>query len=122
MEKIINYVNMKKTIIYYIIAMLSAFVAASMASSWVYAADTCSEHSTMAAPKEYKTVTFVVSMHCHNCVKKINENVGFEKGVKALTVSLDDKTVVITYDTAKTDEASLKTAIEKLGYSVEVAE
>ena len=29
-----------------------------------------------------KTVTFNVSMHCKNCVKKINDNVAFEKGVK----------------------------------------
>ncbi|MGM9740550.1 MAG: heavy-metal-associated domain-containing protein [Candidatus Cryptobacteroides sp.] len=65
-----------------------------------------------------KTVTFNVSMHCGNCVKKINENISFEKGVKNLEVSLDKKTVTVTYDPAKTDVTKLKAALEKLGYKV----
>ena len=69
-----------------------------------------------------KTVTFNVTMHCEKCVKKINENVSFEKGVKDLSVSLDKKTVTVTYDPAKTDVARLKAAIEKLGYKVTVKE
>ena len=69
-----------------------------------------------------KTVTFNVSMHCKNCVKKINDNVAFEKGVKDLSVSLDQKTVTVTYDPARTDVAKLKAALEKLGYKVTVQE
>ena len=69
-----------------------------------------------------KTVTFNVSIHCEKCVKKINENISFEKGVKGLEVSLDKKTVTITYDPAKTDVTKLKAAIEKLGYKVTVQE
>ena len=34
-----------------------------------------------------------------------------------LKVSLDQKTVTITYNPAKTDEATLQKAIEKLGYT-----
>lgn len=69
-----------------------------------------------------KTVTFNVSMHCKNCVKKINENISFEKGVKNLEVSLDQKTVTVTYDPAKTDVTKLKAALEKLGYKVTLKE
>lgn len=69
-----------------------------------------------------KTVTFNVSMHCKNCVKKINDNIAFEKGVKGLEVSLDSKTVTVTYDPARTDVAKLKAALEKLGYKVTVQE
>ena len=36
-----------------------------------------------------------------------------------LKVSLDEKTVTVTYDPAKTDEATLQKAIEKLGYTAE---
>ena len=50
--------------------------------------------------------------------KKINDNIAFEKGVKDLSVSLDKKTVTISYDPSKTDEAKLKAALEKLGYTV----
>ncbi|MGN1233574.1 MAG: heavy-metal-associated domain-containing protein [Candidatus Cryptobacteroides sp.] len=69
-----------------------------------------------------KTVTFNVTMHCEKCVKKVNENIAFEKGVKDLVVSLDKKTVTVTYDPAKTDVAKLKAALEKLGYKVTLKE
>ena len=38
--------------------------------------------------------------------------------VKNLEVSLDKKTVTVTYDPAKTDVTKLKAALEKLGYKV----
>lgn len=69
--------------------------------------------------KKTETVTFTVGMHCKNCVKKVTDNISFEKGVKDLKVSLEDKTVTITYDPAKTNPETLMKAIEKLGYKVE---
>lgn len=74
---------------------------------------------TAAPKKEYKKVVFSVGLHCQNCVKKVTENISFEKGVKDLEVSLEKKTVTVTYDPAKTDIAKLQKAIEKLGYKVE---
>ncbi len=74
----------------------------------------------VAPKKEVKTVVFKVGLHCQNCVKKVKENISFEKGVKGLEVSLDSKTVTITYDPAKTDAQTLQKAIEKLGYKAEV--
>ncbi len=67
---------------------------------------------------EVKEVTFNVHLHCENCVKKVQENIAFEKGVKGLEVSLENQTVAIKYDAAKTSEETLKKAIEKLGYPV----
>ena len=67
--------------------------------------------------KKTETVTFKTSIHCKNCIKKVNDNISFEKGVKKIETSLDDKLVTITYDAAKTDETTLARAIEKLGYS-----
>lgn len=67
---------------------------------------------------EIKTAHFHVHLHCENCVKKVRENISFEKGVKDLKVSLEDQTVDIKYDASKTSEAKLKTAIEALGYNV----
>ncbi len=81
------------------------------------ASDRTSE--TAAPKKNLEKVIFSVGLHCQNCVKKVQENISFEKGVKALEVSLDKKTVTITYDPAKTDAAKLQKAIEKLGYKVE---
>lgn len=72
--------------------------------------------------KKTETVTFKTSLHCDKCVKKVNENISFEKGVKDLSVSLSEKKVTICYDPSKTDEATLAKAIEKLGYSAEKVE
>ena len=71
----------------------------------------------LAAKKKTVTVTYEVSMHCKKCVEKLNDNIAFMKGVEDLKVSLDEKTVTITYNLAKTDEAKLVKAIEKLGYT-----
>lgn len=67
---------------------------------------------------EIKEVVFSVNLHCENCVKKVQENIAFERGVKDLHVCLADQIVAIKYDSAKTSEATLKAAIEKLGYAV----
>lgn len=68
--------------------------------------------------KEVKEVTFDVHLHCANCVKKVQENIAFEKGVKGLDVCQGHQTVTVKYDPAKTSEGTLKAAIEKLGYEV----
>ena len=62
---------------------------------------------------EVKEVTFVVAIDCENCVRKVEENIAFERGVKDLKVSLEGQTVYIKYDAAKTNEEVLKAAIEK---------
>ena len=68
--------------------------------------------------KEVKEVTFNVHLHCANCVKKVQENISFEKGVKGLDICQGHQTVTVKYDPAKTSEETLKAAIEKLGYEV----
>ena len=98
---------MKKAIII-IIAALMAIPAVSMAA----------EQSSKNKKAELKEVTFVVDFDCENCAKKIRENVSFEKGVKDLKVTLENKTVALKYDAAKTSEETLKKSIEKLGYPV----
>lgn len=67
-----------------------------------------------------KEVLYQTNLHCDKCAEKIRENVSFEKGVKTLKIAVEDKTVKITYDGAKTDAEKLRKAIEKLGYKAEV--
>ena len=38
---------------------------------------------------EIKEVVFHAHLHCNSCVKKVQENIAFEKGVKGLEVSLE---------------------------------
>lgn len=66
-----------------------------------------------------ETVTYKTSMHCAKCEKKICDNVAFESGVKNLKTNLDQKTVTVTYDPAKTDKEKIAKAIKKLGYTAE---
>lgn len=112
---------MKKTLI----LTLAALMTFSMSSLYASAADMTETSALTQKQKpskkkkgEVKEVTFLVHLHCENCVKKVQENIAFEKGVKDLKVSLDDQTVALKYDAAKTSEATLKAAIEKLGYPV----
>ena len=73
-----------------------------------------------AQKNEKETVTFTVkNMSCDNCVKKIEKNIAFEKGVTDLQCQLSSKTVKVTYRTDKTSEKQLVTALKKLGYEVD---
>ena len=108
---------MKQIIVLIISALfLASPIAVAMNST------TASALQEKKVKKEKKTVTYNVSMHCKNCVAKITDNVSFLKGVEDLKVSLDEKTVTVTYDPAKTDDATLQKAIEKLGYTAEKVE
>lgn len=102
-----------------IITLVLALGALSFTAAPLLAASTESAALQQSKKKKTETVTFTVGMHCKNCVKKIVDNISFEKGVKDLKVSLEDKTVTITYDPAKTNPETLRKAIEKLGYKVE---
>ena len=67
-----------------------------------------------------ETMTYNVSMDCHSCKVKIEKNIPFEKGIKALDVDLEKKTVTVTFDKRRTDNEKVMNAIRKLGYEVEV--
>lgn len=68
--------------------------------------------------REKAEVTFLVSMTCENCQKRIEDTISFEKGVTDLHVDLSQKTVTIEYRKDKTSPDKLKAAIRKLGYTV----
>lgn len=63
-------------------------------------------------------VTYLVSMTCDNCKNRIEKTLSFEKGVTDMNVDLPAKTVTIEYNSDKTSADKLKTAIQKLGYTV----
>lgn len=104
---------MKKTVIL-IIAALVAFVAPSMVSM----NSEVSAQIFKRQKSEIKEVTFNVQLHCANCVKKVQENLAFEKGVKGLHVCMESQVIALKYDASKTDEETLKKAIIKLGVPV----
>ncbi len=111
---------MKKTIILTLAALMTISVSSAVASTIDTAEQSAltDKKPTKKKKGEIKDVTFNVHLHCENCVKKVQENIAFEKGVKGLDVSLENQTVAIKYDAAKTSEETLKKAIEELGYPV----
>ena len=77
--------------------------------------------ATAAKPKPVKrTVVYCSSVDCKNCEKKVMENISFEKGVRDVSVDLDNKTVSVVFDESKTDTLTLAKAIRKLGYEASV--
>ena len=98
-------------------------IAALMGFS-AYAANTSVTETSVSSQvfkkskAEIKEVVFHAHLHCNSCVKKVQENIAFEKGVKDMKVSLADQTVMLKYDSAKTSAEKLKAAIEELGYPV----
>ena len=74
---------------------------------------------TSKADENICTVTFETDMSCESCVKKVNENIAFEKGVKDLRVSLEEEKITVKFDKRKTSEEALAESIRKLGYKAE---
>jgi copper chaperone CopZ len=72
------------------------------------------------ASAKSKTDTLVVTttpqMHCANCENKIKNNLRFEKGIKDILTSVNDQTVTIVYNPAKTDKQKIESAFPKFGY------
>jgi copper chaperone CopZ len=68
---------------------------------------------------ETKTATFTVSpqMTCANCENKIKSNLRFENGVLDVTPSVKKQTVVVQYDSDKTNVSNLKQGFTKIGYT-----
>jgi len=66
------------------------------------------------AKAERQTVIFDVDIHCQNCINKIEKNIAFEPGVKDLECDLEQKTVTITFDPAKTSVDQLLEAFAKI--------
>lgn len=76
------------------------------------------ELSAQKPKEESKIATVVIAseIDCNHCKEKIEKNIAFEKGVKELFVSLENKTVTISYRKDKNSAEKLCEAINKLGY------
>jgi Cu2+-exporting ATPase len=68
------------------------------------------------AKKKKEVVNFKIEeMHCDNCIKKIEKNIAFEKGVTDLKCDLKTHTAEVTYKTDKTDLDKIVSAFKKIG-------
>lgn len=60
-------------------------------------------------------VFYLDGLDCQNCVKKVEKNIAFEKGVTGLKCNLDNGTATVTYKVDKTDVTKLTEAFDKIG-------
>lgn len=67
-----------------------------------------------------KTTVFLTDMDCAHCQKRIEAAIPFEKGVKDVKVDLKTKLVDVTYDPAKTNDATLIKAFAKIKVKAQV--
>lgn len=82
----------------------------------------CPSEAVAATPVEIRTAVFKTHLHCENCVKKVQENIAFLKGVKDLKVSLEEQTVTVSFNASKTNSQTLASEIMKLGYPAKLLE
>ena len=71
---------------------------------------------------DYETINYVAilcrmyeAMDCDHCIKKIEKNIAFEKGVTDLKCDLSTRTAIVTYKTDKTSKTRLAAAFKKIG-------
>lgn len=73
--------------------------------------------SDQAVADIWETHTFGIDgMTCDNCVKTVTKALKRVSGVKDVTVSREDATATVTFDSTKTDMPALHDALLKAGY------
>lgn len=72
--------------------------------------------SKKSQKKEVEIMLSIPDLDCPNCVKKIEAKMPYEKGVRDLKVSLEDRTIWISFEEAKTNKEELAKALDKLGF------
>jgi copper chaperone len=60
----------------------------------------------------------VVGMTCDGCVQSVSKAIGSVPGVSKVEVSLERNVATVEYDSARTTEGVLKSAIEDAGYDI----
>lgn len=79
--------------------------------------------SLLASAKELRTITFKVEqMVCVNCEAKVKREIPYIKGIKKMKTSIENKTVVITFDAEKTSIEDIQKGFAKFGYKAEPIE
>ncbi|MBK9176209.1 MAG: heavy-metal-associated domain-containing protein [Flavobacteriales bacterium] len=73
----------------------------------------------VVAQKRTEHLEIQSSTVCDMCVKTIETNLIYEKGVKKVHVSLDSSLVHIDYDARKNSPEGLRAALIKLGYAAD---
>jgi periplasmic mercuric ion binding protein len=76
----------------------------------------CISANLLAQTAEVKIKTSAV---CDMCKRAIERDLAFEKGIKKVALDLDSNVVTVLYNTKKTDEQKIRTALTLIGYDAD---
>lgn len=72
-----------------------------------------------AQVKKQDTVQIKASVVCGMCKDRIESSLAYEKGIKDVSVDIDNKTVTVIFKTSSTDVATIRKKISKIGYDAD---
>jgi periplasmic mercuric ion binding protein len=78
-----------------------------------------SQEETNKNPAKEGEVKIKTSAQCEICKNRIEKDMAFEKGVKAVDLDLETKILTVTYNEKKTDREKLQNAVTKIGYDAD---
>ncbi len=65
------------------------------------------------------TLKVMTSAVCEMCKKTIEHDMSFEKGVKKISLDVENKLLTVIYDPKKTSPEKIRIAITKTGYDAD---
>jgi len=68
---------------------------------------------------KYDTITIQTSAVCQQCKDRLEHDMAFEKGVKAVNLDLDTKVLTVVVKKSKNTRENLKKAVTKIGYDAD---
>lgn len=72
--------------------------------------------------KQMKTVVYSAEISCNDCAKKIMDNVpSLGKGIDDVQVSVEEQTVMVTFDPTKNNEANILKGLNTLKVNAQPA-
>ncbi|MDR2917026.1 MAG: heavy-metal-associated domain-containing protein [Tannerella sp.] len=86
----------------------------------MFTISSASAQETKSKSKKETTKFLIKNMHCDNCIKKIEKNISFEKGVTDLKCDLKTHTAEVTYRSDKTTDEKLIAAFAKIDMQAKV--
>jgi len=74
--------------------------------------------------KASKTEKVIIktSAVCQQCKDRLEKNIAFEKGVRAVSLDLETKELTVEFRTGKNTKEGLKKAVTKVGYDADELE
>lgn len=69
-----------------------------------------------------ETTSFLTSIDCDHCEKKVMNYMPTQKGIKEVVVNLPTKVITVSYDSSKTSEKTIIKAFGRIDVEAEVIE